>query len=93
MRLPKLLVFLIGIVAAGPALAGSPDDAAAAPSVVVLRGSSGPPTPQSPPPPPREVVVREVVYPPAFYLPLPFAIVRQHEHPAGAPAAAQFHRR
>ena len=91
MRSAKLLVVLIGIAAAGPALAGSPDDAVAATTVTVLRGSSAPPAPYTPPP--REVV-REIVYLPtyyppdyAYYLPanylgLPFGIVRQHRHAA-----------
>jgi hypothetical protein len=89
MRIAKLLVFLLGVAAAGPALAGPPEDPAAAATVTILRGSSAPPEPYAPPP--REVV-REVVYLPAYYPPdyayylpayylaLPFGIVRQHRH-------------
>ncbi|HEY6719964.1 MAG TPA: hypothetical protein VI232_26745, partial [Reyranella sp.] len=95
MRLSKLLVVLIGVAAAGPALAGPPDDPAAATTVTVLRGSSAPLAPYTAPP--REVV-REVVYLPAYdppaydyylpayYLALPFGIVRQHRHVATAAA-------
>ena len=70
---------------------------AAAGSLIIagsfLRGSSAPPEPYTPPP--REVV-REVVYLPAYYPPdyayylpayyltLPFGIVRQHRHVATA---------
>jgi hypothetical protein len=91
MRIAKLLIFLIGVAAAGPALAGPPDDPAATTSVTVLRGSSAPPEPYTPPP---GEVVREVVYLPAYYPPayayympayyltLPFGIVRQHRHVA-----------
>ena len=91
MRTAKLLVVLIGVTAAGPVLAGPPDDAAVATTVTVLRGSSAPPAPYTPPP--REVV-REIVYLPAYYPPdyayylpanylgLPFGIVRQHRHAA-----------
>lgn len=91
MRIAKLLVVLIGVAAAGPALAGPPDDPAAATTVTVLRGSSAPLAPYTAPP--REVV-REVVYLPAYYPPdyayywpayylaLPFGIVRQHRHVA-----------
>ena len=66
MRIAKLLIVLIGVAAAGPALAGPPDDFAAATSVTILRGSNAPPEPYTPPP--REVV-REVVYLPAYYPP------------------------
>ena len=101
MRHTKLLVVLIGVAAAGPALAGPPDDPAAAPTVTVLRGSSAPTEPYAPPP--REVV-REVVYLPAYYPPayayympayyltLPFGIVRQHRHVATS-TATMMHRK
>jgi hypothetical protein len=82
MRLPKLLIVLIGVAAAGPALAEPPDDQAVAQSVVILRGSSAPPTPwYTPPPAPREVEVREVVYyVPAYYLALPsHRFARRHQ--------------
>ena len=93
MRIAKLFVVLLGVAAAAPALAGSPDDPDAATTVTILRGSSAPPEPYTPPP--REVV-REVVYLPAYYPPdyayylpanyrtLPFGIVRQHRHVATA---------
>jgi hypothetical protein len=103
MRIAKLLIALIGVAAAGPAPAGSPDDTAAASSLVVLRGSSAPPPPEAPPP--REIV-REVVYLPAYYPPdysyylpayylgLPFVITRQqHRHAATATPTATMMRR
>ena len=67
----------------------------------ILRGSSAPPEPYTPPP--REVV-REVVYLPAYYPPaygyympayyltLPFGIVRQHRHVATS-TATMMHRK
>ena len=89
MRLHPLLVVLIGLAVAGPALAEAPDNPAAAPPVVVLRGSSAPPTPPyTPSPTPREVEVREVTYyaPTYYYLPLPYRVARHH-HGALAPTA------
>ena len=93
MRLPKLLIVLIGIAAAGPALAGPPDEPATAAPVVVLRGSSAPPTPwYGPPPPPREVEVREVMYVPTYYLALPFGVVRHHHKTVAAAISPAAHR-
>lgn len=101
MRIAKLLIVLIGVAAAGPALAGPPDNSAAATSVTILRGSNAPPEPYTPPP--REVV-REVVYLPAYYPPaygyympayyltLPVGIGRQHRHVATS-SATMMHRR
>jgi hypothetical protein len=101
MRIAQLLVVLIGVAAAGPALAGPPDDPAAATSVTILRGSSAPTEAYTPPP---KEVVREVVYlpayypsayayyMPAYYLTLPLGIVRQHRHVATS-TATMMHRK
>ena len=87
MRLTKLLVTLIGIVATGPALAEPAYDSGAATPVAILRGSSAPPAPYMPPLEPKQVEVREVVYVPvyyplAYYPGLPFAVERRHRHVA-----------
>ncbi len=96
MRMPKLLIVLIGVAAAGPALAGSPDDQAAAPSVVVLRGSSAPPEPRytPPTPAPRDVQIYNVPYVLPYYYPYyPSYALPPHSAPSDRPAAAQFHPR
>jgi len=78
MRFAKVLLILIGVVAASPALA---DD------VVILRGSSAPPTPWYQPPPEP---VRETVYVPVYYLPLAYGSVIHRQHGPGMTPAHAF---
>jgi hypothetical protein len=80
MRVPKLILVLVAVAAAGPALAGpAPEQESpqASTGVVVLRGSSappqpwgGPPAPQAPTAPqPPAVAYSEQAYVPLYFLP------------------------
>jgi len=74
MRFAKVLLILIGVVAASPALA---DD------VVILRGSSAPPVPWYEPPPQPQV---QTVYVPVYYVPFAYGtFVQRHAHRSFAP--------
>jgi hypothetical protein len=98
MRVPKLILILVAVASAGPALAGPAANVidvtppAEPPAVVVLRGSSAPPQPWGGPPAPQAPYAQQpptAAYSEQAYLPLYFLPGYYQTAPQRAPRRAR----